>query len=98
MPEEITVLEFLPEENIEKRQCTVICSHGFEGRGTNFYKFIQKLTEKGFRVLAPDYPLHGNTGGTEAGLHGLGWSLNCILYKRTSYSFIAFFRYKCNNF
>ena len=79
LPEEITVLEFLPEENIEKRQCTVICSHGFEGRGTNFYKFIPKLTEKGFRVLAPDYPLHGNTGGTEAGLHGLGWSLNCIL-------------------
>ena len=79
LPEEITVLEFLPEENIEKRQCTVICSHGFEGRGTNFFKFIPKLTEKGFRVLAPDYPLHGNTGGTEAGLHGLGWSLNCIL-------------------
>ena len=79
LPEEITVLEFLPEENIEKRKGTVICAHGKEGRGTNFYKFIPKLTEKGFRVLAPDFPMHGNTGGNEAGMHGFGYSLNCIL-------------------
>ena len=65
LPSEITVLEFLPEENIEKKEATIICVHGWEGRGTNFYKFIPKLTSKGFRVLAPDFPMHGKTSGTE---------------------------------
>ena len=79
LPEEIIVLEFLPNENIEKKKATIVCAHGWEGRGTNFYKFIPKLTEKGFRVLAPDYPMHGNTGGTESGCHVFGYALNCIL-------------------
>ena len=79
LPEEIIVLEFLPEENIEKKQCTIICAHGWMGRGTNFFKFIPKLTEKGFRVLAPDFPKHGKTGGTEAGVHTFSYALNCIL-------------------
>ena len=79
LPSEITVLEFLPEENIEKKEATIICVHGWEGRGTNFYKFIAKLTSKGFRVLAPDFPMHGKTSGTETGCHVFGFSLNCIL-------------------
>ena len=79
LPEEITVLEFLPYENIEKKKATIVCVHGWEGRGTNFYKFIPKLTEKGFRVLAPDFPKHGNTGGPESGCHTFGHTLNCIL-------------------
>ena len=69
LPEEIIVLEFLPKENTEKNQFTIVCAHGKEGRGTNFYKFIQKLTEKGFRVLAPDFPMNGKTGGNETGCH-----------------------------
>ena len=80
LPEEIIVLEFLPEENVEKRKATIVCAHGWEGRGTNFYKFIKKLTAKGFRVLAPDYPMHGKTGGSESGCHAFGYALNCILY------------------
>ena len=80
LPSEITALEFLPEENNKnKKQATIICVHGWEGRGTNFYKFIPKLTEKGFRVLAPDFPMHGKTGGTETGCHVFGFALNCIL-------------------
>ena len=79
LPEEIIVLEFLPEENIEKRNATIICVHGREGRGTNFYKFIPKLTAKGFRVLAPDFPMFGKTGGTETGITVFGFALNCIL-------------------
>ena len=79
LPSEITVLEFLPEENVEKREETIICVHGWEGRGTNFYKFIPKLTKNGFRVLAPDFPLHGKTGGEETGCHVFGHSLNSIL-------------------
>ena len=79
LPEEIIVLEFLPEGNIEKKKGTIICAHGWMGRGTNFYKFIPKLTQKGFRVLAPDFPMHGKTGGTEAGVHAFSYALNCIL-------------------
>ena len=79
LPEEIIVLEFLPKENIEKNQFTIVCAHGKEGRGTNFYKFIPKLTEKGFRVLAPDFPMNGKTGGNETGCHTFCHALNCIL-------------------
>jgi hypothetical protein len=79
MPSEIIALEFLPEENADKKPATIVCVHGWEGRGTNFFKFIQKLTKKGFRVIAPDYPLHGKTGGTETGCHAFSFGLNCIL-------------------
>ena len=79
LPKEINVLEFLPEENSPKREETIICVHGWEGRGTNFYKFIPKLTKNGFRVLAPDFPKHGITEGEETGCHVFGYSLNCIL-------------------
>ena len=79
LPEELTVLEFLPEENIEKRKGTIICAHGWEGRATNFFKFIPKLTQKGFRVLAPDFPMHGIAPGNETGCHVFCFSINCIL-------------------
>ena len=79
LPKEINVLEFLPEENSPKREETIICVHGWEGRGTNFYKFIPKLTKNGYRVLAPDFPKHGITEGEETGCHVFGYSLNCIL-------------------
>ena len=79
MPEEIVALEFLPEENSPKRDATIVCVHGWEGRGTNFYKFIPRLTKNGFRVLAPDFPKHGKTGGEETGCHCFGYALNCVL-------------------
>ena len=79
LPSEIIVLEFLPDENSPKRDSTIICVHGWEGRGTNFFKFIPKLTQKGFRVWAPDFPMHGKTGGEETGCHIFGFALNCIL-------------------
>ena len=79
LPEEINVLEFTPEENAPKRNFSILCVHGWEGRGTNFFKFIPKLTQEGFKVLCPDFPLHGNTKGEETGCHVFGYSLNCIL-------------------
>ena len=60
LPPEIKVLEFLPE-NKEPNPITIICVHGWEGRGTNFYKFIKPLNDIGFRVLCPDFPGHGET-------------------------------------
>ena len=57
LPKELIVYEFLPNPEIPRRKETIICVHGWDGRGLNFYKFIPKLQEKGFRVLAPDFPI-----------------------------------------
>ena len=46
-----------------------------------FFKFNPKLTEKGFRVLAPDFPVYGKTCGHETGCHVFGFSINYHLYK-----------------
>jgi pimeloyl-ACP methyl ester carboxylesterase len=35
--------------------------------------------QRGFRVLALDHPMHGNTPGTESGCHVFGFTLNCVL-------------------
>jgi len=61
LPTYIKALEFLPNENIEKREEIVLFCHGWEGRGLNFYKFIPKFQERGFRVIALDFPLHGKS-------------------------------------
>jgi pimeloyl-ACP methyl ester carboxylesterase len=79
LPDEINVMEFLPEKNSPKRDFSILCSHGWEGRGTNFYKFIIELNKRGFRVLCPDHPLHGSTGGVESGCNVFAFSLNCVL-------------------
>ncbi len=42
----------------------VVFMHGWSGRGTNFYHFIEKLNEKGFQVIAFDAPAHGFSEGT----------------------------------
>ena len=78
LPKEIKVFEFLPE-NKEPNPITIICVHGWEGRSTNFYKFFKPLTDAGFRVLAPDFPMHGETKAEVVGLHLFSHSLNCII-------------------
>lgn len=79
LPKEINVMEFFPLENTEKKPYSILCIHGWEGRGTNFYKFISKLTEKGFHVISPDFPMHGRTEGEETGCHIFAHSINCII-------------------
>jgi len=78
-PEELTVLEYLPNPNVPKREETIICVHGWDGRGFNYFKFIPKFQEKGFRVLTPDFPRHGKTGGVESGCHVFGHSINALI-------------------
>ena len=41
LPSEITVLEFLADENTQKREETIICIHWWGGRGTNFLNLSQ---------------------------------------------------------
>ncbi len=42
---------------------TVLLSHGWGGRGTQFFSFIQPLVDAGFRVVACDAPAHGDSSG-----------------------------------
>jgi len=81
LPSNIKALEFLPEENVKEREEIVLCCHGWEGRGLNFYKFIPKLQSKGFRVLALDFPLHGKSqGGCKySGCTVFGHTLNAVI-------------------
>jgi len=79
LPEELSVLEYLPDPNVPKREETIICCHGWGGRSFNFYKFIPKLQAKGFRVLAPDFPQHGKTEAPCSGGHTFGHSINCLI-------------------
>jgi len=78
-PEELTVLEYLPDPNVPKREETIICVHGWDGRGFNYLKFIPKFQAKGFRVLTPDFPRHGKTEGIESGCHVFGHSINALI-------------------
>jgi len=41
----------------------VLFSHGWNGRGIQFYLFFNKLIEKGFSVIAFDGPAHGESEG-----------------------------------
>lgn len=41
----------------------VLVVHGWAGRATQFRKFIETLTENGFRVVGFDGPAHGNSDG-----------------------------------
>lgn len=79
LPPEIKVMEFLPEDKSKLRPVTILCAHGWEGRGTNFFKFFKPLTDAGFRVLAPDFPKHGMTVSEGSGLHLNSHSINCII-------------------
>ncbi|ORX65769.1 alpha/beta-hydrolase [Anaeromyces robustus] len=81
LPLNIKALEFLPNEHVKKHEEIVLCCHGWEGRGLNFFKFIPKLQEKGFRVLALDFPLHGHSkGGCKySGCTVFGHTLNAVI-------------------
>jgi len=81
LPTYIKALEFLPNENKEERDEIVLCCHGWEGRGLNFFKFIPKLQERGFRVLALDFPLHGESQGhcKYSGCTVFGHTLNAVI-------------------
>ncbi|NER83126.1 MAG: alpha/beta hydrolase, partial [Leptolyngbya sp. SIO1D8] len=41
----------------------VLFVHGWAGRGTQFFKFVQPFVDKGFKVVAFDGPSHGASSG-----------------------------------
>lgn len=56
--------------------------HGFESSVTNFEKYVEPLTNKGYEVLAFDAPAHGRSSGK---------TINAVVYKQ-------FVQYICNNY
>jgi pimeloyl-ACP methyl ester carboxylesterase len=42
---------------------TILCLHGWNGRGAQFHKFVNALLTKGYRVVAYDGPAHGMSSG-----------------------------------
>ena len=46
----------------------VLLVHGWNGRATQYFAFIQKLVDHGYRVLAFDAPGHGDSSGSQTGL------------------------------
>jgi len=47
----------------------VVFVHGWAGRGTQFRKFIERFTLKGFQVIAFDGPAHGKSEGKSTNLN-----------------------------
>lgn len=91
LPETIQLMEFMPKSI--KRNYTVLCCHGWEGRGTNFCKFIQPLLDNGIKVLCIDFPMHGNTEGynNECGVHINSHAINCVVsyFETTKFVILA---------
>jgi len=79
LPETFACLEYLPDPDTPKREETIICVHGWGGKSLNFFQFIKKFQSQGFRVLTPDFPKHGLTGGTETGCHIFGHTVNALI-------------------
>lgn len=46
----------------------VVLMHGWEGRGAQLGAFVPPLLERGFSVIAPDAPGHGDTAGERASI------------------------------
>lgn len=46
----------------------VLLAHGWEGRGTQLGSIAETLVQAGFRVIAPDFPAHGDSVGRRTNL------------------------------
>jgi len=47
---------------------TILLAHGWEGRGTQLGALAEALADKGYRVVAPDFPAHGDSPGRRTNL------------------------------
>ena len=60
----------------------VLFVHGWSGRGTQFFKFVQPFVNKGFKVVAFDGPAHGASSGKNTDI---------IQFERVLKSFEAYY-------
>ena len=50
----------------------ILLVHGWSGRGTQLWKFVNPLVQKGYKVVAFDAPAHGKSEGSETNI--LEWN------------------------
>lgn len=53
----------------------VVFLHGWESRGSAFFKWVEPLIQSGFEVILWDAPAHGDSPGTTADMPGVGRAL-----------------------
>ncbi|MFO0693952.1 MAG: alpha/beta fold hydrolase [Polyangiales bacterium] len=56
----------------------VVLMHGWEGRGLQLGAFVTPLVERGFSVIAPDAPGHGDSAGARATLRDFADTLHAV--------------------
>jgi len=70
-----------------KRKENVLLVHGWEGRATQLYKFVQPILDKGYGALAFDGPAHGASEGEKTTLPLFAQAIEDI-YKTYEISYI----------
>ena len=56
----------------------VLLTHGWNGRATQLWKFIDPLVESGFRVVALDMPAHGQSAGKSTDLFKMAEAIHLV--------------------
>jgi len=56
----------------------VLLTHGWNGRATQFWRFIDPLVKAGFRVVAFDLPAHGQSAGKSTDLFKIAESMQQV--------------------
>jgi len=56
----------------------VLLAHGWNGRATQFWRFIDPLVQAGFRVVAFDLPAHGQSAGNSTDLFKIAESIRLV--------------------
>ena len=68
---------------------TVIFSHGWMGRATQFQKFVPYFTEAGYKVVAFDGPAHGQSEGRSTDLYEFSDTISHILSEEGPSHFVG---------
>lgn len=56
----------------------ILLTHGWNGRATQFWRFIDPLLKAGFRVVAFDLPAHGQSAGKSTDLFQIAESMHQV--------------------
>ena len=57
---------------------TVLLAHGWNGRATQLWGFINPLVDAGFRALALDMPAHGHSAGKSTDLYKMAEAMKAV--------------------
>jgi pimeloyl-ACP methyl ester carboxylesterase len=68
---------------------TVVLVHGWAGRAADWRHLAGDLVTSGYRVVAPDLPAHGATGGAHTDLFALAGALTEVLTRERPVAVVA---------